>query len=449
MIQQGDKVIHQTKSLCPVCLSKIEAFYEERDGEVWFVKECSEHGKSEILFWSDAEGFKEWNKPSCAYPPPTFENKEEKGCPYDCGLCENHKQSTCCVLLEVTGRCDLLCPICFADAKEDDADPSLFKIKEWYKSLMEKGGPFNIQLSGGEPTMRDDLDEIIRTGKNLGFDFFQLNTNGLRIAREPDYLKRLKEAGLNTVFLQFDSLHGDETKKLRGRDIVEEKLKAIENCRREKLGVVLVPTVKRDVNHQELGEILAFAKHHMPTVRGVHFQPMAYFGRYEKAPGARERITIPEILGLIEEQTGGKLKASDFYSGNAEHPLCSFNVDYIIRDNKWVPKVKQGNSSCCCNASTKDTSRIAREAVAEKWRAPTEKEQDVGEGFNLDSLDAFIKEKEEETLAISGMAFQDVWSVDLERLERCYINIISPEGKRMPFCSYNITSSEGVPLHRK
>ena len=83
--------------------------------------------------------------------------------------------------------------------------------------LMSHGGPFNLQISGGEPTVRDDLPELIRMGREKGFTFFQLNTNGLRLAEEPGYAEALKEAGLSCVFLQFDGVDDSVYEVLRGR----------------------------------------------------------------------------------------------------------------------------------------------------------------------------------------------------------------------------------------
>ena len=184
------------------------------------------------------------------------------------------------MLLELTNRCNLKCPVCFASAGErEPGDLSLEEIGRQYDMLMERGGPFNIQLSGGEPTVREDLDRIIALGREKGFSFFQLNTNGLRLAQEPDYCIELRQAGLSTVFLQFDGLDEDIYVKLRGRPLRDIKLWAIDNCRRAELPVVLVPTVAPGVNDQALGDILRFALDRAPHVRGVHFQPISYFGR--------------------------------------------------------------------------------------------------------------------------------------------------------------------------
>jgi uncharacterized radical SAM superfamily Fe-S cluster-containing enzyme len=438
-----------------VCLKRIDACYLARGKTVLLSKTCAEHGRFETPVWEDAERFLAWrSRQNPAQRPANPARKTERGCPYDCGLCEKHLQASCCVLLELTRRCDLRCPVCFASAggAAPGPDPSAETVGLWYDRLLAQGGPFNIQLSGGEPTMRSDLPELIRMGRAKGFSFFQLNTNGLRIAREPEYSQELAKAGLNTVFLQFDSLKGEACAALRGKDLVAEKIRAIENCAKAGIGVALVPTVRRGVNDTEIGDLIAFAAAHIPTVRGVHFQPMSFFGRYNGDPSA-DRVTLSGLLALAEEQSRGRIKAADFLPGGAEHPQCSFHARYRVRNGAWTLRKSSGNTGCCdTTAGGSATSDAARNAVARRWSAVTSlAPAGALKGFNLDSLDKFVaatEQQERETLEISGMAFQDAWTADLKRFSRCYINIVSPEGLLMPFCSYNLTAAGGKPLHR-
>lgn len=157
------------------------------------------------------------------------------------------------------------------------------------------GRQANIQLSGGEPTVRDDLPDIIRLGREKGFTYFQLNTNGLRLAREPGYAQKLKQAGLNCVFLQFDGVTNGPYQALRGAPLLEEKKRAIQSCAAARLGVVLVPVVAPGINLDQLGAILDFALEWLPVVRGVHFQPITYFGRFPGQP--HTPLTLPAFCG--------------------------------------------------------------------------------------------------------------------------------------------------------
>ena len=246
------EVFARTKSVCPICLRTIDA---ERavagDGFVHLIKTCPEHGFFDTLIWEgSADEYLAWGG-ACSG------GEADDGCPNNCGLCAEHRSEGCCVLLELTRRCNLRCPVCFASAG-GEGDLGLDEIARLYDRLMARGGPFNIQLSGGEPTIRGDLPEIVRLGRERGFTFFQLNTNGLRLASEAGYAEELREAGVSCAFLQFDGLRPASYEALRGRDISAEKLRAVDNCAAAGLPVVLVPTLAPGVNEDEIGGILWF-----------------------------------------------------------------------------------------------------------------------------------------------------------------------------------------------
>ncbi len=441
------KLLSQTQSVCPVCLRVIEARrVVGEDGCIYLEKSCPAHGDFSALIWEgDEESYLRWgNMPSPSNKPPIAKESRE-GCPHDCGFCEAHESAGCCVLLELTKRCDLRCPVCFASAGETQAeDASLREIGALYDMLMQRGGPFNIQLSGGEPTMRDDLPEIIALGREKGFSFFQLNTNGIRIAKEQGYAQKLKAGGVSCVFLQFDGLSEESYRLLRGRELLQTKLQAIERCEEARLPVVLVPTLAPGVNEDELGDILRFALARMPAVRGVHFQPVSYFGRCSLAPNAK-RLTIPRLLREIEAQTGGLMKAEHFGGGGAESPYCSFHASYMKRADDRLLALSKKQTSCCCAKSSE-----ARDFVARQWGlgAPSAAftEAPMSE---TSSLDAFLAKAQENTFTVSGMLFQDAWTLDLARLRRCYISEADMERGMVPFCAYNLTSSTGKALYRR
>lgn len=442
-------ILSHTESLCPVCLTRLPAAYVAGEDDIRMEKSCPVHGFFSSPVWQgNPAEFKAWltagTAPSGGAKPTTA---LDKGCPYDCGLCPSHAQKACCILFEVTERCNLSCPVCFAQSGENSGeDPSLEAIGEWFSELMALGGPFNIQLSGGEPTMRDDLADIIRLGRDKGFSFFQLNTNGIRLAEDPAYLKELVDAGLNTVFLQFDGLRSETHESFRGRDLRALKKKAIAHCRQARVGVILVPVLSGD-NIHEVGDILRFALEQMPTVRGVHFQPMAYFGRYPGGP--QDRVTLPRLLQAIEEQTGGRMKREHFFPNQAEHALCSMHGDFLLKEDASLQPLSRApdpdSESCGCSCDSGASSDQARERVAERWSFPEASK----EPKESDAFDRFLARLESYRFQVSAMCFQDVWNVDLERLRRCYIIEWEPDKKRMvPFCAYNLTSSLGKNLHR-
>ena len=436
--------IGKTMSVCPVCLRRIPAVKTVgADGNIYLEKKCWEHCAFRTLIWEgDLDSYVNWSAGDSNVPIRPVRAKEvEKGCPNDCGLCQNHERDGCCVLLELTNRCNLRCPVCFASAGEQTPhDLSLEEIGKQYDLLMERGGPFNIQLSGGEPTLRDDLDRIIALGKEKGFSFFQLNTNGLRIADESGYAECLAEAGVSTVFLQFDGLDDKIYLALRGAALTERKLRAIENCQAAGLPVVLVPTVAPGVNDGALGDILRFALAHAPHIRGVHIQPISYFGRCGlEAPEVR--LTIPAVLRRIEEQTGCLMKAADFGGGGAESPYCSFHASYLRKADGSLKALPRRRSQCCCVRSSD-----ARDFVSQQWSG---KASGCDADADTASLDAFLQQTVENTFTVSGMVFQDAYNLDLDRLRRCYICEVDTERGMVPFCAYNLTDVNGKALYRK
>lgn len=439
------RILGQVESLCPYCFKKIVGQKVEYEDKVYLEKSCEEHGFFKTLIW-EGKDYETWSDVEKFKTPNVVSSKVNKGCPYDCGICSEHRQETCCVLLEITNRCNLKCPICFASSNENTKeDISIERISEYYDYLMECGGPYNIQLSGGEPTLRDDLDEIIKIGREKGFTFFQLNTNGIRIGEDENYIKALSDAGLNTVFLQFDGLSDEVYSKLRGKKLLRIKLKAIENCKKAGVGVVLVPTIMQDVNVNQIGKIINFAIDNMPAIRGVHFQPVSFFGRYENRDESY-RITIPKMLREIEKQMKGKMKIKNFMGGGAENSYCSFHGNFLVNEDKSL-KPLGSKSNCCCKPTS---SKQSREFVAKQWSAVknSSNKKDAKNNFTK-SLDDFLDRFDNYTLAISAMLFQDVWNVDLDRLKQCYIHVVSEDMKLIPFCAYNLTNIDNKSLYRR
>lgn len=451
-----------TRSVCPVCLKVVPAKRVGEGGNVYLEKTCPDHGTARTLIWEGAPDYWHWGE---RHTPTRFRSKDgvKRGCPYDCGLCGAHRQRTCCVLLEVTQRCNLRCPVCFADAGGGGADPDIETIEIWYDMLRREAPNANIQLSGGEPTVRDDLPEIVRLGREKGFKYFQLNTNGLRLAGEPGYAGRLRDAGLSCVFLQFDGVSDEVYTALRGRPVLEEKKRAVENCRSAGLGVVLVPVVAAGINLDQVGAIVDFAIKHLPCVKGVHFQPLTYFGRCAVPEGGR--VTLPRLMRELEAQTGGRLKASDFTGGTAENAHCSFSANFLLAPDGGVTAIKE--SACGCGAPSDMTGHgsagaeenrrcdpdsldnavdHARSTVARRWGGALPGSEDPPE--DMESLDGMLYRLRYGRFSVSAMAFQDCHTLDLERLEDCYIHVVSPEGRLMPFCAYNLTREDGTPLYR-
>lgn len=437
-----------TAGLCPYCLARIPAERRREGDDLFLVKRCPEHGEFKTLIWRGGPDLAGWSRPKAVVRDPSPHRGTGRGCPFDCGICPEHRQESCTVLIEVTSRCNLSCSFCFAASVTGcEPDPTLDDLAGRFRAAMEKSGPQNIvQLSGGEPTMRDDLAEIVALGRDAGFPFIQLNSNGVRLAGDPAYAAELKQAGLFSVFLQFDGTDDRVYRAIRGRALLEEKLRAIEHCAAAGLGIVLVPTIVRDVNTDNIGAILKLALEYAPAVRGVHFQPAAYFGRHPEPPPAEGRFTLPDLMRAIEAQTDGLIRADQFIPPGCEHPLCSFHGNFLRKeDGSLKPLSKQAADDCCGDEQVNVGTGKAVSYVANQWAAP----KPLSCCATKESLDAFLDNHRSNTFAISAMAFQDVWSLDLERVQECCIHVAADDGRMVPFCLYNLTSTEGTPLYRK
>lgn len=447
-----EKVVSTTESVCPECLARVPAARVLAGDRLYLDKTCPEHGGFRALIWQGEPSYASWSRPKIPTHPERPSTSRDRGCPWDCGLCPDHRQQTCCTLFEVTARCDLCCSFCFADTGNGCApDPGLETIEGWYRMLLERGGPFVVQLSGGEPTVRDDLPAIISLGRSLGFEFLQLNTNGLRLAREDSYAEKLRTAGLSWVFLQFDGMDDGVYEKLRGRPLLREKLAAVDRCAAAGLGVVLVPTLVRGVNVGEIGKIVDYAVRRIPAVRGVHFQPVSYFGRHPGAPADEDRITIPEIIREIEKQTAGRMKTGDIKPSGGQNAHCSFSGNFVLMPDGTLKAWSSPDTaaSCCAPKKAGEGAARARRFVSKFWSAPVKPAPGGAKGPSLGEWDVFVERIRTHSLCLSGMAFQDAWNLDLDRLKDCCIHVVNPGGGLVPFCAYNLTDRSGRSIYRR
>ncbi len=434
-----------TTSLCPICLKKISASILTEGSTSYMVKECPDHGEYQTVLWRGGVPMEQWmrDKERAYIENPV--TKVDKGCPYDCGLCKEHRQHTCTALIEVTQNCNLQCEFCFANsAANKETEPSIEKIRFQYQSVLKVSGICNIQLSGGEPTIRNDLPEIVKLGCDMGFAFIQVNTNGIRMAEDENYVIKLKEAGLSSIFLQFDGTSDKIYETLRGKALFEKKKKAIENCEKHDIGVVLVPTLVPGVNVDNIGEIIKFGIKHAPTVRGVHFQPVSFFGRMPRKPQDTDRITLPEVMEEISKQTDHMILTESMKPPGCENALCSFHGNYIIEET-GLRQVTKRTSSCCGTEKAEEGAIKAKAFVARKWSTGScSCEQDKSDS----DWDEILNKIQKNSFSISAMAFQDVWNVNLERIKDCCIHVVTRDGRLIPFCMYNLTNTEGKSLYR-
>ncbi len=322
-----EEIIRRTTSICPECLQLIaaEIYVDPETNWVMMRKNCEEHGDFKDKLSIDPIEYK-WAETFTDDIGSTINNstkpeylssgikKSVKGCPYDCGLCENHQSAPNICLIDITNRCNLTCPICFANASATGyvVEPTfdqLVLIMEHFRS-MKPVAAVMLQISGGEPTMRDDLPDIIRKGKELGFTEVMVTTNGVRFAKSVDFFQQCKDAGMDAIYLQFDATDDPEAwKKIRGVNLWPLKKRVIENSRKiGYFGIMLVPVIAKGVNDHQVGNILDYAKDNSDVISGVVFQPVSLCGRISFEELMDLRYTTSDLKLAINKHTNNAIQ---------------------------------------------------------------------------------------------------------------------------------------------
>ncbi|MCC7479755.1 radical SAM protein [bacterium] len=346
-----------TTSVCPHCFAEKQRRSDDADvwkdallvshgGKVWMRRFCEVHGETESLYEESAEIWrsrKGWSTPTSTMTPDRPGNVKAFPDGYREGLPASHAQHTCILLLNVTERCNYACRACYASAKPPGMPeppieyPSIDEMQRTVETVIAReGGKLGVlMLSGGEPTLRADLPEIIERFSKLNIVRIMLNTNGRRIAEDDEFLAMLaRNRGKVEIYLQFDGFRGNTYHALRNEDVAAEKLAAIQRLEDAKVFFTLVTTIKRGVNEDELGEIVRLGLTH-PHCSGMALQPMFGSGRH---PGydPQDRATPTGTQLRLEEQTGGLLGPKDFIPLPCSHPDCC-DITYMIQcgDGQW------------------------------------------------------------------------------------------------------------------
>ncbi len=434
-----------TRSVCPECLKVIDARIVVDDGRVVMRKECPAHGAFAGLVSSDARMYVDslpFNRPGES--PRGYSTEVAKGCPHDCGLCPDHKQHTCVALIEVTSRCDLSCPVCFADS-QPGFDLSLTQVERMLDRFVElENEPGVVQFSGGEPTTHPDILPMLRMAMAKDVGYVMLNTNGIRIAQDDRFLAGLADVN-PTVYLQFDGFAPRTAGLLRGReDLVDIKLKALDRLAQAKLDVVLVPAIDSTVNHSEIGEIVRFGLAHR-AVCGVAFQPVTYSGRFGDFDPMNHE-TMADVIHGIAEQTDGLFVESDFIPVPCCHPSCR-SATYAFVENGTVtplPRVVEVDKylDYITNRTLPEVRPDVLEALEGLWSASSVPgSETAARRFRCAACNLTFSSKtahfKRHIFTIVIQDFADAYTMDLDVLMKCCIGELIPDGRIIPFCAYN------------
>ncbi|MBQ2613008.1 MAG: radical SAM protein [Methanobrevibacter sp.] len=486
--------IKNTKSLCPECGRPVDAEVYDEGGKVYIKKTCSVHGEFINTYWNDVETYdrvKDYEPSITSVENPSVDDIST--CPSNCGLCSKHETSTVLGLIDVTNRCNLKCPVCFANAAASGRlfEPTQDEIRQMLKNLRSlKPHPTPaVQYAGGEPTVRKDIVELVKMAKDEGFTHVQIATNGLKLAMKENLAKELKDAGLNTVYLAFDGVTPEPYINNRGRDLLPYKLDAIENCRKAGLGIVLVPTLIKGVNDHQVGDIIKFAFDHNENIYGVNFQPVSFAGRTPSDQVEKQRITIPDFIQIIEDQTDGDVKTTDFYPPSSVEPIAKFIgaleggeptvtlnchqhcgiATYVFREktegsgkDKLIPindfidvdglfkkldelaeKLKKGGFGRKQRVLASATKAIPKLIYSDKTPKNLDVKRIILNVFTKRSYSA-LGDFSKDAMLISCMHFMDPFNFDEDRVKKCVIHYATPDGRIIPFCTYNSMYRENV-----
>ncbi len=479
------------ETLCPECSCLILGRYYEADDIVWIEKTCPEHGyyrdkintDVQLFLKASVSGFQD--ERGAISPQVT----DARHCPTDCGLCDQHHSTACLAQIDLTNRCNLNCPVCFASANQAGyvAQPDYDLVVEELVQLRElQPHPATaIQFTGGEPTLHPDFFRVVRKANELGFSHVQIATNGLRIA-DPTFAEQAAEAGLHTLYMQFDGLCDDDYVRLRGAPLLEKKMRAIENCRATGMKICFVPTIVKGVNDDQVAKIFQCAVDNIDVVSAISYQPVSFTGRISMEELEQQRYTLGDLAHDIAEVSGASVQR-DFFPLNFITPLsrimqtldgkpkirtschsdCAFGTYFFVTPNKDVipmpklfdiMKLFRGFNELAERierkrpgglANWRDKLRVALTFLRSyRWtdrdfrvtpfsfihalRGLTDKSVGRGEGDG----------KTPKTLMAAGMHFMDRYNYDTERIRRCVILYSTPDGL-YPFCTIN-----GGPTYR-
>ncbi|HEX5161016.1 MAG TPA: radical SAM protein [Steroidobacteraceae bacterium] len=437
-----------TSSLCTRCLRVVEAKIVLKDQNVYMDKWCPAHGTERVLMADDADYYRScrevWIKPP--EMPERFNTHMKYGCPYDCGLCPDHMQHSCLTLVEITDNCNLRCPVCFAGSgPEHLTHKPLPQVLAMLDAIVaNEGTPDVVQISGGEPTMHPDFFAIVDAARARPIRHLMINTNGIRIARDPEFAARLAEYRTGfEIYLQFDSFEPGVLKELRGADLSRIHQEALDVLNKLDISTTLVVTLKKGLNDDEIGKIIDFGLA-QPCVRGVTLQPIQDAGRVEAYDAKRHRLTVSEIRRRIGEQSQA------FTLGDIIPVPCNpdtLAMGYALKiGGATLPLTRvitpqillEGQGNTITFEHDPELKRRIFDLFATNHSAE-------GQATRLSELLCCLPQVAtppgigyRNVFRVLIVQFMDAVSMDIRALKKSCIHIAQPDGRLIPFESFNL-----------
>lgn len=439
-------------SICSTCFRKVEGKLVFQDGCVFMLKHCPKHGHERVLIADDVDYYRRCREVFIKTPemPARYNTPVRWGCPYDCGLCTDHEQHSCVSLIEICDACNLRCPVCYAaSGPERQQYRSYEQVCAMLDNVVRnEGHPDVLQISGGEPTIHPDFFRILDAAKSRPIRHLMVNTNGVRIASDAAFAERLAAYMPDfEVYLQFDSLTAAPQHELRGADLTGVHERALERLNRLGISTTLVVTVKKGLNDSDLGAIIEFALQ-QPCVRGVTFQPIQAAGRVENFDPARDRLTLTEVRRRILEQTS-VFRPEDLIPVPC-HPDC-LAMAYALKagangSSRVTPLTGLISPDVLINAGRNTIVYEQDDAIREGIFRLFSTNQSPESGSAslrellccLPALAAPSNLGYENIFRILIVQFMDAYSFDVRSVKKTCIHIAHPDGRLIPFDTYNL-----------
>ena len=427
--QAGARPIKNTLSVCPSCLMKVPAEVFERNGEVLLRKSCPDHGAQEVLLASDARFY--WD-----------DSRKAGACASGCSL--GH---SCTLIFEITEKCNLTCPTCFtASSPHETWSMTLDDFEKKLDRLLAAGrnDADLVQISGGEPTVHPDVERMIEACFARGVKRVYLNTNGIRLGKEPAFAERLGriDGGKERLqlYLQFDGLRAETNGLIRGRrGLSKVKQSAIANAIANGIYVLPVMAVTRGINLDEVGSVITTALEHHPRMNTVILQPAFYAGRYEHDHAWR-RVTVGELAGEVERQTGGMFSREDFGPLPCSSPNCFAMAVGLVRAGKVIPI-----SRYFPKFETWDDPDVSAKVSRFADRMPQNLVDVLAEDSLVDELFDLLASEDDEIdwrdyknfFLVGIKPFMDANTYDQDRVDACCVHVVDRQGDPVSLCEYN------------
>ncbi len=427
------QVIKRTTGVCPQCLTKVPATVFRLGDEVHLKKVCPEHGDDSALIAGDGAFY--WSQ-----------GPDGGGCGDGGCALTNH---SCTLMFEITDHCNLTCPTCFAGSTPAH---SWFMPLEVFEARLDKllaAGKRDadiVQLSGGEPTLHPEIERMVALCFERGVSKVYINTNGIRVANDPAFCEFMSQyAGRLQLYLQFDGFRRTTFEQVRGAaGLGAIKAKAVANAVAAGVFVMPVMAVARDINLDEIGQVVRFCLEHHPNLNTLILQPAFYAGRYTNDQAAR-RMTTGDIVAAVEAQTNGLFAGADFGPIPCSDPNCFAMAVALKSGDRFVPV-----SRYFPRYDTWSDPGVAQRVATFADRLPQNLMETLSEDALVDQLLDLLSGVQDNAegkgdaltdyrswFIIGIKPFMDAHTYDQDRVDACCTHVVDRGGNPVSLCEYN------------